>query len=44
MRRTGNLTDLPCPEPRNLASLKQEVGTRWSMTSLLDMLKETAIK
>jgi Tn3 transposase DDE domain/Domain of unknown function (DUF4158) len=33
----------PQPEPRNLASLKQEVGTRWSMTSLLDMLKETAI-
>jgi len=31
------------PEPRNLANLKQEVGTRWSMTSLLDMLKETAI-
>lgn len=33
----------PQPEPRNLASLKQEVGVRWSMTSLLDMLKETAI-
>lgn len=32
------------PEPRNLASLKQEVGTRWPMTSLLDMLKETAIR
>jgi TnpA family transposase len=32
------------PEPRTLASLKQEVGTRWSMTSLLDMLKETAIR
>ncbi len=31
------------PEPRNLASLKREVGTRWSMTSLLDMLKETAL-
>jgi TnpA family transposase len=31
------------PEPHNLASLKQEVGTRWSMTSLLDMLKETAL-
>ncbi|GCE17662.1 putative transposase [Dictyobacter kobayashii] len=31
------------PEPRNLASLKQEIGTRWSMTSLLDMLKETAL-
>lgn len=32
------------PEPRNLASLKQEVGTRWPMTSLLDMLKETALR
>jgi len=31
------------PEPRNLLSLKQEVGTRWSMTSLLDILKETAL-
>src|SRR5436190_23335821 len=26
----------PQPEPRNLLSLKQEVGTRWPMTSLLD--------
>jgi hypothetical protein len=32
------------PEPRNLAGLKQEVGTRWPMTSLLDMLKETALR
>jgi TnpA family transposase len=32
------------PEPRNLLSLKQEVGTRWSMTSLLDILKETALR
>ncbi len=32
----------PQPEPRNLLSLKQEVGTRWPMTSLLDMRKETA--
>ncbi len=32
------------PEPRNLLSLKQEVGTRWPMTSLLDMLKETALR
>ena len=34
----------PQPEPRNLLSLKQEVGTRWGMTSLLDMLKETALR
>jgi hypothetical protein len=27
-----------------LISLKQEVGTRWGMTSLLDMLKETALR
>ena len=34
----------PQPEPHNLLSLKQEVGTRWPMTSLLDMLKETALR
>jgi TnpA family transposase len=34
----------PQPEPRNLLSLKQEVGRRWPMTSLLDMLKETALR
>jgi TnpA family transposase len=34
----------PQPEPRNLLSLKQEVGSRWPMTSLLDMLKETALR
>ena len=34
----------PQPEPRNLASLKQAVGNRWPMTSLLDMLKETALR
>ena len=34
----------PQPEPRNLLSLKQEVGHRWPMTSLLDMLKETALR
>jgi TnpA family transposase len=32
------------PEPRNLASLKLEVGNRWPMTNLLDMLKETALR
>ena len=30
------------PEPRNLISLKREVGERWSNTNLLDILKETA--
>ncbi len=34
----------PQPEPRNLLSLKQEVGRCWPMTSLLDMLKETALR
>src|SRR6266571_2983022 len=34
----------PQPEPRNLLSLKQEVGTRWPNTALLDMLKETALR
>jgi TnpA family transposase len=32
------------PEPRNLADLKLEVGNRWPMTSLLDILKETALR
>lgn len=32
------------PEPRNLVSLKHEVGTRWPMTDLLDILKETALR
>jgi TnpA family transposase len=32
------------PEPRNLISLKREVGDRWSNTNLLDMLKETALR
>lgn len=32
------------PEPRNLLSLKREVGTRWPNTALLDMLKETALR
>lgn len=34
----------PQPEPRNLLRLKQEVGVRWGMTSLLDILKETALR
>ncbi len=34
----------PQPEPRNLASLKAEVGTRWSQVYLLDMLKEADLR
>ena len=34
----------PQPEPRNLLSLKGEVGNRWGMTGLLDILKETALR
>lgn len=30
----------PQPEPPHLEALKAEVSTRWSMTSLLDILKE----
>ena len=32
------------PEPRNLSSLKAEIGRLWSMTSLLDVLKETDLR
>jgi hypothetical protein len=32
------------PEPRNLLTLKREIGDRWSNTNLLDMLKETALR
>lgn len=31
----------PQPEPTQLRSLKAEIGRRWPMTSLLDVLKET---
>src|SRR3546814_1185428 len=30
----------PLPEPRGLASIKTEIGQRWPMTRLLDVLKE----
>ena len=30
----------PQEEPRNLGKLKGEIGRRWPMTSLLDILKE----
>lgn len=32
------------PEPNNLSRLKTEIEQRWSMTSLLDMLKETDLR
>ncbi len=34
----------PLPEPQNLARLKGEIGRRWPMTSLLDMLKEADLR
>lgn len=34
----------PLPEPTQLASLKGEIGRRWPMTSLLDMLKEADLR
>src|SRR3546814_6287870 len=33
----------PLPEPRGLASIKTEIGQRWPMTGLLDVLKEAAL-
>ena len=32
------------PDPPHLALLRSELGRRWSMTSLLDMLKETDLR
>jgi len=44
-KKAISLTPLEAqPEPRNLISLKREVGERWSNTNLLDMLKETALR
>ncbi len=34
----------PLPEPPTLARLKGEIGQRWPMTSLLDMLKEADLR
>jgi TnpA family transposase len=34
----------PQPEPKNLASLKAEIGRRWSQVYLLDMLKEADLR
>lgn len=43
-KRRFKISKLPrLDEPRNLLSLKRELGRRWPMTSLMDMLKETAL-
>jgi len=34
----------PQPEPMHLRALKGEIGKRWPMTSLLDVLKETELR
>jgi hypothetical protein len=34
----------PQPEPLNLEALKSELGRRWPMTGLLDILKETDLR
>lgn len=33
----------PLPEPQGLQSVKSEIGRRWQMTELLDVLKEAAL-
>lgn len=46
-RRQGaiKLTPLPkAPEPRNLRKLKSQVGTRWGVVPLIDMLKEAVLR
>ena len=34
----------PQPDPANLLALKTEIGRRWPMTNLLDVLKETDLR
>ena len=34
----------PQPEPENILALKVDLGARWPMTGLLDMLKETDLR
>jgi TnpA family transposase len=46
-KRGGQITVSPleeAPEPRNLRRLKAEVGRRWGLVPLLDMLKEAALR
>src|ERR1700761_1384102 len=38
-----NHTFHPLPEPQGLRAIKAEIGQRWPMTELLDVLKETAL-
>src|SRR3546814_13290916 len=33
----------PLPEPKSLASIKSEIGQRWPMTGLLDVLQAAAL-
>lgn len=33
----------PVPEPTGMAAIKSEIGQRWPMTDLLDVLKEAAL-
>jgi TnpA family transposase len=33
----------PAPEPKGLTAIKSEIGQRWPMTGLLDVLKEAAL-
>ena len=33
----------PLPEPTGLVAMKSEIGKRWPMTGLLDVLKEAAL-
>ncbi|MCJ8510550.1 Tn3 family transposase, partial [Rhizobium lemnae] len=33
----------PAPEPKGLAAIESEIGQRWPMTGLLDVLKEAAV-
>src|SRR5690606_16588080 len=33
----------PAPEPKGLDAIKGEIGGRWPMTGLLDVLKEAAL-
>src|SRR3546814_15240895 len=41
--RTAITPFKPLPEPQGLASIKSEIGQRWPMTGLLDVLKEAAL-
>jgi TnpA family transposase len=42
--RIGVTPSDPQPEPSQLSALKTEIGRRWPMTNLLDILKETDLR